>query len=668
MSSSSGTAPTIGIITALPKEYAAVQAMMDNGRDAYPRRAGAHPHYFLGEVPAAGGGIHTVVLALAVAMGNNVATIWASNLTRDYPTVHTVVMVGIAGGIPHPEKPEAHVRLGDIVISSDAGVVQYDFVTEEADKIVPRFSTHRPSVRFLQAVRELEAEALTGRRPWVAEIGRAKSLQGAARPEDTSDVLYRFEWAPNGDLTKKRVRHPTDRSRVAGQPRVFVGPIASSNTLQKNPFRRDQLREQYGVKAVEMEGSGIADATWVAEVGYLVVRGICDYCDPAKNDTWQSYAAVAAAAYVRALLQRFPPADPGASDASMPAVLPLSVETTKGAPETVKVDPKDQLGDGPVTVHESAVVQVLLSGKIGDFTAERRKILVGVMATVLKINASQVHILRTVEGSIRVFLTVPRDATERLRSLSWTDKLEFAQIGVRVIKSGGVSVNIAPLGDCASLLTMVILNLALLATLTGWLYSLIHLPCYRPLAPALSGAFTLWTLLHVIWRPVSPALARITFRWGSAEIEVKKMTALVDLLHPSGLSDLWLWIVAGIVVAVSVAAFLTVGRIRTEDAPVVDQFSVKYIGVNPENNFSPRVVVPVQAEQHVLIRAVTLCKEPRCTWTTAEGTLSTASGCATYYVAPRQETWDFVDVKVETRCKTQSTWRGLFIQVVQSTP
>lgn len=42
------------------------------------------------------------------------------------------------------------------------------------------------------------------------------------------------------------------------------------------------------------------------EVGYLVVRGICDYCDSHKNDDWQQYAAIVAAAYTRALIESMP--------------------------------------------------------------------------------------------------------------------------------------------------------------------------------------------------------------------------------------------------------------------------------------------------------------------------------------------------------------------------
>jgi nucleoside phosphorylase len=38
----------------------------------------------------------------------------------------------------------------------------------------------------------------------------------------------------------------------------------------------------------------------------LVIRGICDYCDPNKDDAWQDYAAIVAAAYMRALIESIP--------------------------------------------------------------------------------------------------------------------------------------------------------------------------------------------------------------------------------------------------------------------------------------------------------------------------------------------------------------------------
>jgi len=95
--------------------------------------------------------------------------------------------------------------------------------------------------------------------------------------------------------------------RVYRQPKLHYGLIGSSNLLLKEPRLRDRLRDEYKVRAIEMEGSGIATATWVSgNAGYLLIRGICDYCDSHKNDMWQGYAAVVAAAYARALIESIP--------------------------------------------------------------------------------------------------------------------------------------------------------------------------------------------------------------------------------------------------------------------------------------------------------------------------------------------------------------------------
>ncbi len=110
------------------------------------------------------------------------------------------------------------------------------------------------------------------------------------------------------DEDGKPVEHPV----VTGpSPRVFLGPIASSNAVQGDFRKRDYLRDRFKVKAVEMEGSGIADAAWeYGTVGYLDIRGICDYCDDRikhmQTDIWKPYAAMAAAAFLRSLVEALP--------------------------------------------------------------------------------------------------------------------------------------------------------------------------------------------------------------------------------------------------------------------------------------------------------------------------------------------------------------------------
>src|SRR6266852_284477 len=109
----------LAIVTALPKEFAAIEVMLDQHHDiAIP---GDPVSYTVGSI-----GLHPVVVTLLPRMGNNPATAISSNLLRSFPNVSDILMVGIAGGIPNPNNAENHVRLGDIVISTEAGVMQFD--------------------------------------------------------------------------------------------------------------------------------------------------------------------------------------------------------------------------------------------------------------------------------------------------------------------------------------------------------------------------------------------------------------------------------------------------------------------------------------------------------------------------------------------------------------
>jgi len=288
--------PTIGIITALPKEFAAMKILLENTGSFKVSGQGAGRRYCLGKIPSNDGEYHSVVLALA-DMGNNIAALRASLLLEHFPNVTSIIMTGIAGGVPHPKKTDEHVRLGDIVVSDHRGVVQYDFISNKITEKEYRFPPRPPSPSLLEAVRLLEASEIEGNRPWLKYIDRGVDKLNFHRPPEAKDILI------SSENHSEVIPHPHDLIRIDGQPRVFYGPIASANILLKNPVKRDKLREKFKVKAVEMESSGIADATWNREIGYLAIRGICDYCDSNKGDDWQDYAATIAAAYTRALIE-----------------------------------------------------------------------------------------------------------------------------------------------------------------------------------------------------------------------------------------------------------------------------------------------------------------------------------------------------------------------------
>jgi nucleoside phosphorylase len=281
--------PTIGILTALPKEFAAVQLMLTEKVAWNPKGPAQGISYFVGRI-----GHHTVVVALAPDMGNNAAAASATAVVHEFPKVEHLIMCGIAGGVPKPGDPEHDVRLGDIVVSNRNGVVQYDNIKQTAKWIEHRHPPRPPAAKLLGAVRSLQAGEEMHQYPWVVHLELGAGLKNGKRPAD------------NLDARGNPIVYPPDPERSDNLPRIFHATIAAANTLLKDPVHRDYLGKTFGVKAVEMEGSGVADATWASETGYLVVRGIVDYCDGEKGDYWHGAAAIAAAAYVKALIQSMP--------------------------------------------------------------------------------------------------------------------------------------------------------------------------------------------------------------------------------------------------------------------------------------------------------------------------------------------------------------------------
>lgn len=293
--------PSVLMVCALPKETAAVLATFDS----YVEDAVAAPvedpnKYWIGSFGSQDDGGPRRVLVATCGMGIVGAAITATHALRSFPQdINQIVMVGIAGGCPNRLKAEEHVRLGDVVVANEKGVVQYDFIKRTIDGDEHRADPQRPSKEMLDAAQTLEIRRLSGGvapwKPWV-EKG-IKALPGFRRPRPSTDVLYEG---------KTIVTHPRDSSRRSGSPRIHRGAIGSANILLKEPKQRDKVRDRWGVRAIEMEGSGVMDAGWAMNKDVMVVRGICDYCDSHKNKVWQNYAALVAAAYARCIVEALP--------------------------------------------------------------------------------------------------------------------------------------------------------------------------------------------------------------------------------------------------------------------------------------------------------------------------------------------------------------------------
>jgi nucleoside phosphorylase len=308
---------TVGWICAISTEYVAAQAFLDERHDR-PEYVSPNDNndYTLGRV-----GKHNVVIAVLPdgEYGTSSAASVARDMLHSFPNTRIGLMVGIGGGAPS-EKHD--IRLGDIVVSAPrngkSGVFQYDFGKTIQDL---SFQTtgflNQPPVVLRAAVNGLKAQyesegheindaidSILDKKPRLRKKYR--------RPDASSDRLYqnRFTHSSGNDSScaivcgsdplKLILRH--ERTEDEDNPAIHYGLIASANQLMKDALVRDRLAAEMDVLCFEMEAAGLMN-----HFPCLIIRGICDYSDTHKNEEWQGHAAMAAAAYAKALLYRIPP-------------------------------------------------------------------------------------------------------------------------------------------------------------------------------------------------------------------------------------------------------------------------------------------------------------------------------------------------------------------------
>lgn len=276
------------IVVALHKELGALRRYFPELKQV-SAGPGSSRSYYRGSVVTALGGAYRVVATLLPSIGNLEAAHATADLIRDW-SPRFVVVNGIAGGLSRADQ-----EFGDIVVSDS--IVYYELGKVRGTG-VERRNRHFPSDRTL--------------------IGGMLNLTDS-------------EWR------KRLPPRPDGKAPTEVLPRIHVGPIASGEKVIAAVEEADRLRlGQPNLIAVEMESAGVASAAFSAlkKVGFLTVRAICDFADAKKDNSWQEYAAGAAASCLRAFLDSRPvaPSEGGwPSTASLVAAVPFedSVERRK---------------------------------------------------------------------------------------------------------------------------------------------------------------------------------------------------------------------------------------------------------------------------------------------------------------------------------------------------
>ncbi|KAF4950089.1 hypothetical protein FGADI_8428 [Fusarium gaditjirri] len=309
---------TIGWICALDIEYVAAQVFLDEKCPA-PRNVSPHDpnHYTVGRI-----GHHNIVIAVLPykQYGLENATFVATHMLHSFPNIEFVLMVGIGGGAPSLRHD---IRLGDVVIGTASndhgGVFNYDFGKAIQNSAFSYTRSLKPPPAVLQdVVKELQEERSIGNKlekSINAVLSQYPRLRrNYQRPDIIHDRLYLSHVIHSSDnkasctetcgSDPSRLVRRSQRTGNENELYIHYGLIASSNAVCKDPELRDKFAEERDVLCFEMEAAGLANF-----FPCLVIRGICDYSDTHKNDEWQGYAAMAAAAYAKELIRHVPRAE-----------------------------------------------------------------------------------------------------------------------------------------------------------------------------------------------------------------------------------------------------------------------------------------------------------------------------------------------------------------------
>lgn len=247
------------IITALEKERDAVLRYLDSPKKVQTKNRIVYKSNLHHENSDS---FYQIILLCLEAMGNVHAAI-ATTQAIDIWNPDIIILTGIMGGI----EKEKERYLGDLIAAEQ--IVGYEMGKLTDAGTERRYDVLRPAHAFITAARSFPPEK------WAL----ASTIP---RPDDP------------------------DRRTI---PKIHWGAVASGEKVIADTKTSAELQNHWlKLTGVEMEGYGTALAVYTAESrpGFFMVKGICDWANPDKNDKWQAYAADVAAVYVVNLLKAKP--------------------------------------------------------------------------------------------------------------------------------------------------------------------------------------------------------------------------------------------------------------------------------------------------------------------------------------------------------------------------
>ncbi|HYO73776.1 MAG TPA: NACHT domain-containing protein, partial [Archangium sp.] len=327
------------IVTALKEEYDAV-LRVDTG--AWRKSTWKEERDALGlerafrTFQAAHGGALRVLVTRAPDMGEEAAASTVAPLINTYQP-RCLAMCGVCAG------RKGVVELGDVVIADllwnyERGKLERTGAGKGAPRVKRRNISYQLRPDWEQRAPSFQPDRGS---PWLTERPRPYSAQmdwllerllleedPAQHPQRTQlcsdyahvlDRLRERRWiyskgpprlTKRGEQYIRQLRGDHPDGLPEPKPfRVHVGPIATGCKVIKDPEIFETLAEtDYKVLGLEMEASAIGALAHRHQLDMLVMKGVMDFADLAKNDNFKPFAARASAECLLAFLREHLPA------------------------------------------------------------------------------------------------------------------------------------------------------------------------------------------------------------------------------------------------------------------------------------------------------------------------------------------------------------------------
>ncbi len=139
--------------------------------------------------------------------------------------------------------------------------------------------------------------------------GASRHLPEMKTADPTSQVIQYArgfnEWKePVREVKRRKLKRELKKHE---EPRCVIGPMASGMAVRSDdPFAWLQERYNRNTIALDMEAATFYRALRaLPHIHALIVKGVCDYADMHKNDTYHDYAAHASAVYLLSFIQEY---------------------------------------------------------------------------------------------------------------------------------------------------------------------------------------------------------------------------------------------------------------------------------------------------------------------------------------------------------------------------